>query len=68
MAPTPETRRHDWRFLATSSAAARTVVPVTIAVCAECGRIRSAVAIIQHETSIDLRGECPGRASPTAGP
>ena len=61
MAPTPELERHDWQFLAAESVAARTVVPVAIAVCRECGLIRTVVAVAQREGKIDLGGACPGR-------
>lgn len=58
---TPAPRRHDWHFVAADSAQARTVVPVLIAVCRECGLMRTAVAVAQHEGRVDLRGDCPGR-------
>ena len=58
-APTP--KEHDWAFLAAETISGRAVIPVTIAVCRECGLIRTEVAAAQKETRIDLRGECLGR-------
>lgn len=53
--------RHDWKFVAAETAAARTVVPLAIAVCRECGLVRSAVVSSQREAKLELRGDCPGR-------
>ena len=61
MTTTGGPRPHDWTFLAAETAAARTVVPLAIAVCRECGLVRNAVVAAEREGRIDLRGECPGR-------
>ena len=61
MAQAPAPRGHDWQFLAAETISGRAVIPVTIAVCRECGLIRNEVVVAQKETRIDLRGECPGR-------
>ena len=60
-APAPEPKRHDWHFMAAETVSGRTVIPAAIAVCRECGLIRTEIAVAQREGRIDLRGDCPGR-------
>ena len=61
MAPTAKPTRHEWNFLAAQIVQGRSVVPVAIAACSECGLLRTAVAVVQHDSKVELGGDCPGR-------
>ena len=65
---------HDWTFTAASmSGAPQQVgsdVAVAIAVCRQCGLIRSEVAGPRREMRINLAGDCPeapAKAAPRVG-
>jgi hypothetical protein len=54
-------KRHTWWFSATTVGQDAERWPVAIAICVECGTIRSQDIDGQRDAGLDLRGQCAGQ-------